>query len=203
MSEAQPAVGAFAPLLPEFQAAISTYQRATERVQVLVSSMTPAQFQWRPRANEWSVAEVLDHLNNLHGQMLPRMQQGIGNAREQGWQPTPTKPPKLGTAGRLFIWGNKPHGWMKIKTPPTYAPQPNLPRDEVLPKFVQTQEAMIACIQSTPDVDTGRIRVSSPVSDLLTINLYAWVLALTEHLKLHMQQIEGIIAAPGYPAGDA
>ncbi len=205
MSAAQTPVEEFLPstLLPEFIEPITTYQHATKRVQLLVSSMSPTQFQWRPRAGEWSIAEVLDHLNNLHGQLLPRMQQGIAHAREQGWQPTPNKHPKPGTAGSLFIWGVKPHSWMKIKTPPTYAPQPNLPREEVLPKFVQTQEAMIACIQSTHTVDTGRIRIASPVSNLLTFNLYAWILALSEHLKLHMQQIDGILAAPGYPAGDA
>ncbi len=194
-----PSVG----LHPELAAAAASVAEVTEHLRALTDSMTDTQFNWHPKAGEWSVAEVLDHLTTLHNLMLPRFEQGMARAREQGWQPNPHQLPKPGPLGKLFIWANQPHAWTKIKTPAPYTPPLDRPRAVVLSEFFATQAALLACIRATGDVDTGRVRVVSPVSDLLVLNLYTWLLALAAHLHLHTAQIEGIVAVVGYLVGGA
>lgn len=118
-----PSVG----LHPELAAAAASVAHVTEHLRALTASMTDTQFNWHPKVGEWSVAEVLDHLTTLHNLMLPRFVQGMAQAREQGWQPNPHKPPKPGPLGKLFIWTNQPHAWTKIKTPRTLHAAPRSP----------------------------------------------------------------------------
>ena len=194
-------VAANQTLIPELQEYQRQFSEAKETARDLAADLTDAQFNWRPEPGRWSIAECLDHLNTTGSKLLPGMDAAIERARERGR--TGSGPFLYGWLSRWFIRGNQPlpADGKGMKTPKLYTPAADQSVGRVLPAFLDLQDQLIERLHAANGLDLARVKVASPVTQLLRISLGAWFAATAAHQERHLQQAQRVREHPGFPRG--
>jgi hypothetical protein len=186
-------------LKPELQTFHDQFRSIRGEAERLVSGLTDDQFNWRPAPDRWSVAQCLDHLNVAGFLLLPRLETAIHRARAMRWMSD--KPLRYGWVGNWFINSQEPGPNMrKVKTFKSFLPSSRAAIDEVLPRFQRLQDQFIAAVEDAEGVDLSRIKVTSPITSLLRLNVGAWFAATTAHERRHLVQAQAVKQAEGFPA---
>src|SRR5467141_727218 len=90
----------------------------------LLEGLADAQLVWRPRVENWSITDCLNHLVVTGNESLPRIRSAIVEARSQMLFSNGTS--RHSVLGNLLIrWMDAPPK-MKFKAPQAYAPVLNL-----------------------------------------------------------------------------
>ncbi|MCU0491072.1 MAG: DinB family protein [Chloroflexaceae bacterium] len=186
-------------LSAELQNYFDQFNAITHEVRGLTAGLTDEQWNWSPAPKEWSLAQCVDHLNVVHGLLVPRFAAGIAQGRARSWLSTGDGPVRHGAFERLFIKSLQPDGMTSMQAPGVYRPaqQPSIP--EVLPRFLELQQRLVACVQEANGLDLKRIKVRSPAVVLVRISLSAWFAATVAHGWNHVGQAQRLAAAPGFP----
>jgi hypothetical protein len=157
------------------------------RIRGTVSSIPADALIRRPDAG-WSIAEVLEHLiisaDSYVNLMKPIIQAKTGPADAN----TMWKPTLMG--GLLTASQRSPR---KMPTARVYKPGPS-PRPHVLEEFVRRQEEIGRLIAEAGTMDWRRVRIRSPVTSLLRMNLGDAFTVLVVHAERHAAQIERVKA---------
>ena len=108
----------------------ATYRQANDEAEALVAPLTPEQFNWKPDAKSWSVAECLVHLNTANAPYAEAIRERIDDGGSAGQPPF-----QYGWFARMFINSIRPEGKLKMKTAPSMNPkashyEPNVVLDE-------------------------------------------------------------------------
>jgi hypothetical protein len=161
----------------------------------LLAGLNDAQFNWRPDANHWSIAQCLDHLNVLGYLYLEQFPAKIA----AGPRLTGAPNYQMGWLSRFFIKKMEPPVTTKFKAPPPFVPAPEKPLDEVAPKFFQLQDQLAEQINAARNVDWSRVKLVSPASKLIHFNLTAAFAVLTSHERRHLWQAWQVRKNPDFP----
>ena len=168
------------------------------RIEELTADLSTAQLEWRPRPRAWSTAQVLEHLALAAGLYLQRMRNAldhrrgrIGARRPAPWRPT--------LWGRVLLWAIDPGGAPWVPVPRAFAPGP-MPRPTVRADFRRTQEELLELLARADGLDLNRVRLGSPVSGLIRLNLGDCFALLVTHAERHAGQLQRIRAAGRFPA---
>jgi hypothetical protein len=184
---------------PELLERRGEFERLTNDFSKLVRSLTPEQWQWSPAADAWSVAQVIDHLNIVHGIMLPVLLEAIreGHAGER-WRSGPFR---YSLIERGVIWSFGPNAPIRQQAPAPFRPAVDSPPHGVsLTHFADLQFRLIRLTEEANGLDLAHIRITSPVWPRIRISLGAWFLALIAHEENHLSQVLTTIADPDYPS---
>ncbi|MGZ8378878.1 MAG: DinB family protein [Gemmatirosa sp.] len=175
---------------------VEDLERARARLHRLADAM-PAE-RWARRADpaRWSVAECVAHLNLTSRAYLPIVRAGLGEAAALG-VPAPAR------------YRRDPAGWLlahlvgplptlgsvrigRVRTPASFVPTGDQPRDVVLRDFDALQDELIACVRAADGRAIDRVRVTSPFDARARYNLYACLTLLAPHQHRHAQQAEAV-----------
>src|ERR1041385_2867384 len=74
--------------------------------------LTPAQLNWKPSAERWSVAQCFDHLLSSNKGYFPIIDSVLAGQKQTFWQSMPVLP---GVMGRLLIKSLDPVKGRKLK----------------------------------------------------------------------------------------
>jgi hypothetical protein len=185
-------------VVPDFQNADEHYRIIRDEAGALAAGLTDTQFNWRSSPEKWSIAQCLDHLNVVGFLLLPRLEEAVDRARALGRRSD--KPVNYGWMGRWFIRGVAPIPARKMKTPGAYNPSSTWAAvDEVLPRFKELQDRLINLAEDAQGYDVGHIKIASPVSGLLRLNIPAWLVATAAHEQRHLLQARAVREAVGFP----
>lgn len=174
------------PRIREVLANLDTHRAALERAVKAV----PAELrERRPASDRWSVAEVLDHLALLEGQITGVLKGLIDSAQASGLGAD------LETSSVVATLDVTP---ILDRSRPAAADDASQPR-----AGVSVGEAMAALVRQREELRTVMLsadglaltEVSTPFPGLGPLNVYQWVLVLGAHEARHTAQIQEIAAA--------
>ena len=166
----------------------------------LTEGLTEEQFNWKPKRDRWSVGQCIDHLNTAGYMLLPRLEIAIREGRENGVIGEP--PFHYGFVSRWFIRFNEPSSSFKMKTFNVYAPATSsrLKKESTIRRFAELQNELTTRVEEAHGLDLRKIKVPSPVSSLLRLNLGAWFEATVAHERRHLKQAREVMQNANYPS---
>ena len=182
---------------PDLQQILTELADSDRRASEMVRALSNDQLNWRPSATGWSIAQCLDHLaitNSVYSAALHR-------AIEQAHQEPVSAPISLrpGVFGRAFIRSLEPPPTKKHRAPGKIVPCDRIDKDEVLRKFLESEEAMRAVIRDGARLDMNRIRFKTPFFWFLRFSVGTGLLIITAHNRRHLWQAQAIIDNPSFP----
>ena len=177
-------------LAPQLEAIRSEIAAIDRRVQELCRSLSEEQLAWRPKANRWSIAENLIHLETTTEVMLPAVDQSIAeglqrNLRSDG-------PYDLGWLGRIYVWYSEPPPKIRLPAPKVLKPVRSGSGLDVLPAFLASQQQMVVRLEQANGLDLSRARFQSPIAAYIKMNLLSFFSVFTAHERRHMAQADEI-----------
>jgi uncharacterized damage-inducible protein DinB len=170
---------------------LAANEQAQERFIAVVSNLTEAQANFRPDENQWTIAEIVEHVSIVNDGLLRLTHKLLKEADSA------PRPPKadLNLGHTTLDENGQQQG--QFQAPDRVRPQGGARIEDSLAKM-RASLAGLAEIQSRLEaVDLSEQMVPHPF--LGPINTYQWMVLLGEHLDRHRGQIERVKAASGFP----
>jgi uncharacterized damage-inducible protein DinB len=171
---------------------LAANERAQAQFTATVSNLTEAQASFRPDENQWTIAEIVEHVSIVDGNFLRLTHKLLKEAESA------PKPPKADlNLGHTSLDENGDQHPGPFPAPERVRPQGGVGIEDSLAKM-QASLAGFAEIQSRLEsVDLSEQMFPHPF--LGPINAYQWMVLLGEHENRHRGQIERLKAAAGFP----
>jgi hypothetical protein len=185
-SIAQPTVQPITPA--ERENALSYLTQSREGVVAAVKGLSEAQLKFKPAADRWSVAEVVEHLALIE----EIVNQGVLGKLSGAPAPTAGWDAKKVDA---MVLAKVPDRSTKFQAPEPAVPTGRWTPAETLEHFLAGRAQTAAFLKSAPDL-RGHV-VSHPVFGAM--DGYEWILAVAAHTDRHTKQILEVKADPAYP----
>ena len=167
----------------------------TGRASMLCDALSPTQLGWAPPGGGWGVGQVIEHLiaaNESYfkpiGLLLDKHGAHAGKAQGVGWAPS--------VMGHFLA--RSLANPRKLPAPKIYRPKPT-PRPGVIEAFLESQLEMKQLLIRAADVTWARVRLRSPVTSLIRLNLGDAFNITVVHEERHFGQIDRVMAMPGFP----
>ena len=148
--------------------------------------------EWQPPEGGWTAGQVFEHLCVANDSYLVSLRRVLGTASamsrgdvtDRAWRPS--------FAGRLLA--RSMESPRKLPAPKMWRPAP-APRPDVIGEFLTRQREIEQLIESSMAHDWRRLRLASPVSRLIRMNVGDAFTVLVRHAERHFRQIDGRLAA--------
>lgn len=186
------------PLVAELQYYKEQFEANRRDAQDLVAGLDDKQFNWRPAAGRWSIAECLAHLN-VTGQMyLPVVDRTIKQARAAN-PPFATGPFRHGVFGKLFLRATEPPAKIKVKAPKLIAPLPEHLLAVVMPAYISLHDQLVRRLYDANGLNLARAKVVSPFSRFFKFSLGHAFAIIAAHERRHLWQARQVRNDSGFP----
>lgn len=159
--------------------------------------LTPAQLNWKPSAERWSVAQCFDHLLASNRGYLPIIDSVLTGQKRTFWQSVPVLP---GVWGKLLIKSLDPVKGRKLKAPKNFRPAQSDMSGSVIDDFVTLQATVVLKMKATEHLDLEKIIINSPVTSVITYSLMDAYRVILVHEARHFQQARRVTEESGFPA---
>lgn len=161
------------------------------------AGLSDLQFNWRPGAGRWSVADCLVHLNTGVTQTLPAFDAAIATAppaRGAG-------PARYGWLTRLMVRSMEPPPRFRMRTARILeVPAGALyARSAILPEFLAGRDRLMERVRRADGLDLTAVRVISPVNRLFRLPLGGYFDFILAHDRRHLWQARQVRESPGFP----
>lgn len=170
---------------------ITALHALDERARLIASTTDADAFDWTPADGGWSVGQIFEHLcvaNDSYLAVLRRVIPSSAATRRSGnavvWRPT--------LVGRMLA--RSMESPRKLPAPKMWRPAP-APRPNVVDEFLERQREIALLIERSLASEWRRLRMASPVSPLLRMNLGDAFTILVRHAERHVRQIDARRAA--------
>lgn len=162
----------------------------------IASSLSDAQFNWKPPGGGWSAGECVEHLSVVGGKYASRIERLDTSRMSRG------SGPWRGTfIGRMFRAWMEPPARGRVKAPQQFHPaESNLERESTIARYVGCSERLESSLSALEGVDLGRQRVSSPISKWIRFDLASAFAIIAAHERRHIDQIRSLTRSPDFPA---
>jgi hypothetical protein len=159
--------------------------------------MTAQQLNWKPDLDQWSVAQCFDHLVTANNAFFPIFEKILsGEKKNTFWESLPWLP---GIWGKLVINAVNPKSRRKLKAPKLFYPSSSSIDRDVIHRFIDQQNQVIRCMKATEALDLEKIKISSPVSNLITYSLMDAYRIIITHEQRHFLQATRVAEMDGFP----
>ena len=158
-----------------------------------VEPVTDAQWDFQPGSERWSIGLIVEHLGLVERRLFGQVERALEADANPDWHSA--------TAGKddLIETMLRDRG-VPRDAPEKVVPTGALGREEMLRVYRERRARSLAFAETTPDpFKAHTLDHHRPVVG--TLSAYQWLLYIPLHNQRHIQQIEEIQAAPGYPSG--
>lgn len=181
--------------LPEVIAHLGAVPDEVERK---MGSLTVEELNWKPSPEEWSVAQVLEHLLLTNRGFYPMFDAVLAGAYPSSlWQRLPGLP---GMWGKLMINSLQPSATRKIKSQAALRPTTSHLDARIVAQFRAEQEQLIARFQAVVEKHLEATIISSPWAKPVTYTLLDAGRISVTHQHRHLAQAERVMQRPGFGA---
>lgn len=168
----------------------------SRRASLLRDTLTADQLAWHPPEGGWSIGQVFEHLCVTNDSYLGPMRRLIESAKSNGtkarsatWRPT-----VMGNFMARSLRSPR-----RLPAPKPYRPGPSH-RADVIGAFLERQGQVLELLERSLGVVWKALKMPSPVTSLIRLNLGDALTVLVVHMERHFAQIERIRTAPGFPS---
>ena len=148
--------------------------------------LSPAQLQYKPAPDRWSVAECLEHATIVETFVLGNIHNAI--------KETAASPKTDMTDEGLVRMVTDRSG--RSRAPERIVPTGKIPCDQVLSEFEAARKRMSEFVSST---NVPLRQFAFPHPRFGQVDCYQWVLLAAGHGDRHRKQVEEVIADAGFP----
>ena len=169
---------------------IGQLQQITREYQSAFAGLSEAQLNWKPSAERWSVAQVIDHVITTNAAFFP-----VLTAVKAGtYQPHFNA--RFGflvnVFGNLVLSAVQPEATRKVKTAPVFEPRHSAIPAGILAESEAHQAQLQKEIEAAGAV-LDRV-VSSPMNRAVVYRVSRAFEILVAHERRHLQQAKGVLA---------
>lgn len=160
-------------------------------------SLSEMQINWRPDEGAWSVGEVLQHVLETTSSYLDQAEPKIEQAKAAGLRSP--GPFGYGWFTRWFVGMVEPPPKRALPAPKRFQPESRHVGPDIVDRYLASGERLQAAIRAAEGLDLQRIKVASPVSNLLRFELGAVFWLMTAHMDRHHGQIDRLLRSNDFP----
>lgn len=187
------------PEKSSFPELLAEVEKISREAQAVFGSLSPAQINWKPSAEAWSIGQCFDHLITSNRAYFPLMEKiASGEQRRTLWQRVPLLPTLF---GRLLLGAVNPKSKRKLRAPKAFRPAASDIAPDIIDRFSIHQDEVLRLMQSTESCKPEKIIIPSAVSPLVIYSLLDGYRILVTHERRHFLQAERVMAAEGFPRG--
>ena len=163
------------------------------RVQKRVEGLSPAQEKFRPSPDAWSIAEIIEHLSIIEGQlsrlfaMMVRKAESLGVAAQAGGRSF--RPVSLDQ----FVERSLKE---KYTAPETVRPSGNATVADSLARMRRSRAELHELRPKLEAIDLSSMTYPHPVFG--PFDLYHWLAFIGVHEDRHLRQIESAMSSPEF-----
>lgn len=167
----------------------------TADAMAIARNLSPEQLAWRPPSQGWSIGQVLEHVVVAADSYLTRLR-GLVYFHHAAHA-------ELG----VTLWEPSIGGWALVSAlrKPWKLPAPKLyqigePRPDIIAAFLDRQDAVTRLLRASAALDWSRVRMASPASALIRLNLGDCFTILVTHAQRHVHQMQRIREHADFPS---
>lgn len=162
----------------------------------LTTSLSHQQFNWQPATEKWSIGQTADHVNLANEKFIRKIRRAVEqmNLTQNGGRPVAHT-----IFGRMYKRVMEPPVRMRLPAPKAFVPVSAKLPDEVIRRFGELQGDLARLMRDYEPYDWRRIKLSSPVTRLIKLNLFDVFVVLTAHERRHLWQMENVASSPDFP----
>ena len=151
--------------------------------------LTPEELNWKPRADQWSVGQCIDHIMKTNETYFPIIRSMLtGKYQPTFVQRIPLLPSFLGN----FLLKSIKESPRKLKTFPIFEPAHSTISSNIVKDFVKHQEHLKTLVENTQHLNHEQLIISSPVNKYITYSLATALDIMIAHEFRHFEQAKAV-----------
>lgn len=174
--------------------AVSYLAQTRDNLLRATGGLSPAQMQFKPAADRWSVAECLEHIITVENRVF----EGISSAVAQPAADASKRSAYDGRDDELVQ--TVTDRTSRRQAPEAVRPSSRWAHDQLIREFLAARERTLGFAAST---DCDPRQHFFPHRAFGELDCYQWLLLLAGHGDRHRAQIEEVVAAPNFPRAAA
>lgn len=159
--------------------------------------LNAAQLNWKPSAEQWSVAQCLQHLIATNQEMFPTFDAVVNGTKQTSFLERLPLLPSLW--GKLMLKFLQPENKQKYKAIPKVTPADSGLDPQIVGHFVSHQQEVIKKMKTLQNHQLEKIRMISPFASFITYSLLDACRIIVVHERRHFAQAERVVAMNGFP----
>jgi uncharacterized damage-inducible protein DinB len=171
---------------------LAANEQAQARFTAAVSNLTDAQSDFRPDENQWTIAEIVEHVDIIDNNLLRITHKLLKEAES-----TPRPPNADLNLGHTSLDEKGNHHPGPFPAPERLRPQGGVQIEDSLARMRASLNDFAEIQGRLEAVDLSEQMFPHPF--LGPINAYQWMVLVAEHKDRHRGQIERVKAAAGFP----
>jgi hypothetical protein len=170
--------------------------------ETITHGLTNAQFNWRPEAGRWSIAECVSHLVIVDRGDIAPLRAAIEKGRAQNQ--TGEGPYEYGFLARKFVSSMDLPVKKKFKAPKYYAPPPESELEKTMAEYRRTAGEIRALAISANGLHLGKLKSELPqlpgvLRAIIKMPLGARLALMVAHDRRHLWQAEQVRQDARFP----
>ncbi len=163
----------------------------------LFGHLNAQQINWKPSADQWSVAQCLEHLITINREYYPQFDQIIkGEKKTTLWQSMPVLPSLF---GRMMVKALSPNFNQKLKAPEVARPSTSAIDPQIVSRFVEHQRELMAKFRAMERLDLAKVIITSPFAKVVTYSVLDTGRLLVAHERRHFAQAQRVMETDRFP----
>jgi len=175
---------------------ISELQKISADAQKTFGSLSPAQINWKPSADSWSVGQCFEHLIKANELFFPDLENIASGGRQNSFLENYS--PLSSFFGNLLVSSLKKDE-RKFKAPTRKIVPPSEIDENIIEIFAAHQVELLEKIKRTESADWRKTKITSPFMRLITYKLADGFQVVVEHERRHVRQAERVLRAENFP----
>ncbi|GAB4213862.1 MAG: hypothetical protein OHK0022_51540 [Roseiflexaceae bacterium] len=173
--------------------------RIAEQVRADYGALSPAQLNWKPSPNDWSVGQCFDHLLIANGSYFPVFERMLDPARRASLlERLPLLPGLWG--GLLISMLDPANPGRGGQAPVVFRPTSSAVPAGIVGHFLEQQQRLVGCFEQHRSSPLDRVIVTSPAAGFVTYSALDACRIIVVHEQHHLVQIAAVTRVPGFPA---
>jgi hypothetical protein len=158
--------------------------------------LSESQINWKPSEEKWSIGECIEHLvvtHKLYNSKIRKLQPLFEDSGEGSFKFKHT------FSGRMILKYIDPNSTTRTKTFKIFKPSTRQINTNIIRSFCEEVETMISFTGKLHGVDLKKLKISSPLTKLLKMNVGDALLINLYHDRRHLNQAKMILNEPKFP----
>jgi DinB superfamily len=181
----------------EIEGLVAELRTVAEEASKVFGGLSPAQLNWKPSAEQWSVGQCFDHLIISNRPYVPIFEEILaGRRRQRLWERMPLLPRLFGT---LLINTLRPDSGRRAKARPAFYPSSSHIAPAIIATFLEQQERLLGLMEASRGLDLDGITIRSPVFRFVTYSLMDACRIIVVHEQNHFAQATRVMKSHEFP----